>query len=245
MPLDDFEDFEDATPDMSSMGRSFAEQMRDGVKRVTHTHTLIRWHDVLSTPSRAPQALRFLAQNSNPNQLAGRVQNLWTVLTVGALDRNCVICAKAVDLSLASLVGRSFSRSSPPADLWAAEGTGPGDLHFLRSLPPDQVRPFRSSNTACGSVAEGIFTLIHPGERAIVVVPVRGARYLHALNAVHLPSGARFFIDGQRGELYERSNWGAFDHRFRWPELTRPGDLQAGMFITGDAPDFAMASARR
>lgn len=243
MDTDEWDLVSETSEQAPSSARNFDLEMRSGVERCMDQPTLMQWHRLVSKTSNTVNILQFLARNANPRKVAGMLANLGT--SRGSLNQNCVICAKAIDLTLSELRGRGFCASSPPADLWRAKSTKPGTHLFLRDSPSVKTCRFASQVHPSPFVNIRIFNLIPPGKRAIVALPVRGRQFLHALNAMHLEDGTQFLIDGQSGALYERKDLVTAVQRFHFARQDAANDMLAAVYVTGDAPDFAASATTR
>lgn len=244
----------DAAAALPSGGMEFAAASRAGVREVPDATTRDRWRALCAEKGSAVTKLRFLAAHVNPNWLIGYLRNALhyggallrspATSPPGVLNRNCVYCAKAVDLSLA----RERAEANDPVEpaLWFASGTEQGSLAYLHGASGIAQGVFLLG--AATSLTEALFHSVPRNARAIVCLPVIGhAGVTHALNAVHLADGSRYLVDGQRGRVYDVDR---ADDRERLQASFGVTEAQADLdvaipvryYVTGAAPRWTRAA---
>lgn len=110
-----------------------------------------------------------------------------------ALNRNCIYCSKAVDLNINAMVNSDYKT------FYVAENAAAGKLD--EGIATMQEHPV----TADTSVSTVLLSHIKPGEKAIIVVPLKNREFSHCMNFVHL-AGNGIVIDGQQSKLYNLNN---------------------------------------
>ncbi|MBW3517305.1 hypothetical protein KO537_21685 [Shewanella sp. NKUCC01_JLK] len=146
------------------------------------------------------EGLHYLATKANPYKFHGGMQNAFDYLVgrnSGAIAlRNCITCAKAVDVNMGLMLARQ-NDSVVPLKFWEAIDTRAGVISQVTAqsqtigLSPEQ------------SVSSLLFSALPQGKRAIVTVPVSGGKDSHAMNFFHFDSGKCFLVDGQNGKSYD------------------------------------------
>lgn len=168
---------------------------------------------------REPKAtLRFIAKNTNPSWASFAWENFVSALkecyekkslaplaSLG-LSLNCVFCTRAVDLTLHQILSGQDNDGHQPQMLEVAKG-GAG----LFNVVFENVSAAFSSRDENGHYLEILKTMVNPGQRAAISVPVSGVngRYSHAMNLVNLGPGSQgsgdriFIICGQSGRVFD------------------------------------------
>lgn len=169
-------------------------------------------------PERNPaEFLGFVAKNTNPGWASFAWENfvdalkncyeqksLKPLFNLG-LTLNCVYCARAVDLTLHQVLSKSENGSSNPKLIQVAQGR-PGSFTSIFQ----NITAF-SSRDGDARYLEKLKTVVAPGQRACITVPVTGVqgRFSHAMNLVNMgpaETGAPdrvFIVCGQSGRVFD------------------------------------------
>lgn len=181
------------------------------------------------------EGLHYLATKANPHKLQGGMQNVFDYLVgrnSGAIAlRNCITCAKAVDVNMGLMLDRQ-NDSVVPLKFWEAIDTRAGVISQVTAqsqtigILPEQ------------SVSSLLLSALPQGQRAIITVPVSGEKDSHAMNLFHFDSGQCFLVDGQNGKSYDLQHPAdrtALDSQYN----AQGRDLAPIMLhTTGDLPNF-------
>ncbi|MGC3030200.1 hypothetical protein ACPUER_34625 [Burkholderia sp. DN3021] len=168
-------------------------------------------------------AYDYVAKNVNPNRLKAMLGNSLSYFSTGALNQNCVICAKAVERNLEAMTSGRLDK------FWVANSTGSGGL-------PQNVltKNYTEISLTNESLSQQLLSNVQEKSRNIIVVPVRGRDFSHAMNLVHSGTNV-MIIDGQFGLVYDFGSPGgqrAFEKRYGLGN----GINVLRIYRTGDAP---------
>ncbi|EJH1737700.1 hypothetical protein NCT62_004435 [Escherichia coli] len=171
-------------------------------------------------------AIYYIAQHVNPHQILGVIRNIGSFFIDGTLNKNCIICSKAVENNIALLKDGDIN------GFWIAESTAQGGLP--QNISPENYTTFLLKNDF--SLSNQLLCKCKERSRNIIVVPVKNKKFTHAMNIIITDIGA-FIIDGQFGICYNLNSLKdrhAFDNRYG----TGDNINIVQIYNTGEAPDI-------
>ncbi len=197
-----------------------APSFEDGLARETYRTAEFR----SKTEQGLGASLDFIAKHTNPHQIKGMLSNAWSYFSSGALNQNCVICSKAVEKNLAALEGGRID------DFWVAQSTAQGRLP--QNVAAENYSSFSLEQTS--PLSEQLLSRSHPDSRNIIMVPVKGKGFSHAMNLVR--SGeSTFVVDGQFGLTYQLNSAKGRQDFDKYYGLGKGSNI-VQIYRTGNAP---------
>lgn len=166
------------------------------------------------------EILGFVAHNTNPrwlefswNNLLDALKECYEKLSFSPLvnivfSQNCVHCTRAVDQTLQQML--AYRKESAESLTLAQVDQGGADVFYAIHGAVDE-KAFSSRDSHDGRYLETLRTLVSPGERACIAVPVTSAKgqFSHAMNLVNLGPAEKgsadraFILCGQTGRVYD------------------------------------------
>ncbi|WP_157647415.1 hypothetical protein [Burkholderia ubonensis] len=140
---------------------------------------------------KSPQAYHYISKHVNPYQIKGMARNIFSYFSTGALNKNCVICAKAVERNLDAMTSKTIN------NFWITQSTEPGNLP--KNVSPENYTELKLTNDP---LSQQLLGNVRENSKNIIMVPVKGERFLHAMNLVHSGDNV-IVIDGQFGIVYD------------------------------------------
>lgn len=157
--------------------------------------------------------LQYVAKNTNPKRIWFNLKNLASIIKdlitfnkpLFILNKNCILCANAVDDTLSSMCNQnSQARMNQAATRHAVRSV---DLYLGSLEPSNDTKTFLSERN---SVIPGLLERVETGRRACISVPVNGYPFSHVMNLVRMPddgsseqSNRNFIICGQMGRIWD------------------------------------------
>ncbi|MET4580212.1 hypothetical protein [Ottowia thiooxydans] len=185
----------------------------------THIQVSLQERISANEPTEKPaEFLRFIAKNTNPSKLAFIWENFvqalrdciekksLTPLWENGFVLNCVNCSYAVEETLSQI----YSTPKSPTDfrgLVQVNSGRPGSFDAITGAISSQVNS-NEDNRQDRDYLSRLKSLIKPGQRALISVPVTGvgSRYSHAMNMIHIHTDGKsqfFIICGQSGTVFD------------------------------------------
>ena len=155
----------------------------------SETHRTGEFRDQTSKGLR--EAFNYIARHVNPHQFNGMLSNVLSIFSGGALNQNCVTCSKAVEKNLAAMESKQID------NFWVAESTVKSGL--AQNVSPEHYTTFPLEPKQ--PLSKQLLQHSQEESRSIIIVPVKGKGFSHAMNLVRTSAGA-IVIDGQFGVLY-------------------------------------------
>jgi hypothetical protein len=170
------------------------------------------------------QVYDYIAKHTNPHQISGMLNNLFSCFSTGALNQNCIICSKAVERNLEAVVKGVIN------DFWVAESTKQGYLPC--NISPETYSAFLPMPDE--ALSRQLLDNTQVNNRYIISIPVKNKGFGHAVNLINSNNGV-VVIDGQFGKTY---NLNTHQGRYRFDSNYGTGNtpIPVQIYLTGEAP---------
>lgn len=137
----------------------------------------------------------YIAKHTNPHKLAGMLQNVGNYISSRSLNKNCIICSKAVEKNLATI------ESGKIKEFWVAQSTKEG--YLSQNVSESNYHTFVVN--ALSPLSQQLIATCQKGSRYIINVPVKGKTFNHSMNLIMADFGI-IIIDGQNGKTHNLSS---------------------------------------